>query len=258
MLFTLLKNRVLRITLNRAEKKNALNAAGCEQMINQVNRAQANPAVGCILIEAAGNVFCAGMDLDEALTADSRLDELHEQLFSMRRRSEKPIVVSVNGAALGGGLGLVAQGHVVMCSESAAFGLPEIRIGLFPFFIYRSVASTIGDRRTLQAALTGKMFYPEEAMQWGLVQKVVSSVALGERVQLLAEEIARASPEVLALGLEYVRRSDGISDVEASKVASELRARVMTSADFREGVAAFKEKREPHWPSMPDGAYDED
>jgi enoyl-CoA hydratase/carnithine racemase len=257
-LLTSIKKRVLHLTLNRPDKRNALTVSMCAEIIEHVTAAQTNPEIGAILISANGSVFCAGMDLDEAGPGGPELERLHEAVFTIGIRSLKPIIVSVQGAALGGGLGLVAQGDVVMASEKAVFGLPEVRIGLFPFFIYRSVEAAIGNRRTLQASLTGHLFHPGDAMQWGLVHKICPSPELMDRAKVIARELGKSSPEAVSAGLEYVKRSRGLSIDEAGKVAAELRARVMAGDDFKEGVAAFKEKREPHWPSLPKSFYEKD
>ena len=252
------KKRVLHLTLNRPDKRNALTCSMCAEITDQVEKAQTNHDVGCILITANGSVFCAGMDLDEAGPGGAELNALHEKLFTTGIRSLKPIVVGVNGAALGGGLGLVAQGDVVMASDKAVFGLPEVRVGLFPFVIYRSVEAAIGNRRTLQASLTGQLFHPEEAAQWGLVHRISPATELCDRVKVMARELAKASPESISAGLEYVKRSRGVSLEEAGRIAAELRVSVMAGQDFKEGVAAFKERREPRWPSMPSGFYEKD
>jgi enoyl-CoA hydratase/carnithine racemase len=257
-LLTFVRKRVLHLTLNRPDKRNALTAAMCAEIVDSVEKAQDDPQIGAILICANGSVFCAGMDLDETGPDGPEINHLHEQIFTMGIRSLKPIVVGVNGAALGGGLGLVAQGDVVMCSDKSIFGLPEVRIGLFPFFVYRSVESAIGNRSTLQAALTGHLFHPEDAVQWGLVHKICPATELNDRVEVMARELAKSSPEAIRAGLEYVNRSRGMNDVDAGKLASDLRTRVMAGADFKEGMAAFKEKREPRWPSMPPNFYDQD
>jgi enoyl-CoA hydratase/carnithine racemase len=257
-LLTKINTRVLHITLNRPDKRNALTASMCCEIIDQVEAAQTNVDVGSILFCASGSVFCAGMDLDEAEPGDAELERLHEGIFTMGLRSHKPIVVAVQGAALGGGLGLVAQGDVVIASDKAMFGLPEVRIGLFPFVIYRSVEAAIGNRRTLQAALTGHLFHPQEAMEWGLVHRICPSLELGDRVKVMARELAKASPAAMSAGLEYVQRSRGLSFEEAGKVAAELRTSVMAGADFKEGVAAFKERREPRWPGLPRSFYEKD
>jgi enoyl-CoA hydratase/carnithine racemase len=244
-LLTDIKKRVLHLTLNRPDKRNALTAAMCRDIVDQVEGAQTNPDIGSILITANGSVFCAGMDLDEIGPGGPDVDHLYEKIFTVGIRSVKPIVVGVNGAALGGGLGLVAQGDVVMCSDKAVF-------------VYRSVEAAIGNRSTLQAALTGHLFHPEDAVQWGLVHKICPAVELLDRVKVMARELAKASPEAIMAGLEYVKRSRDKDYVEAGKLASELRTRVTSGADFTEGVAAFKEKREPRWPSIPPGFYDQD
>jgi enoyl-CoA hydratase/carnithine racemase len=257
-LLTNTKRRVLHLTLNRPDKRNALTASMCAAIIEQVNKAQDDPEIGCVLISACGSVFSAGMDMEEAAHRNPEMNQLQDELFTMGVRSLKPIVIGVNGAALGGGLGLVAQGDVVMASDKAVFGLPEVRIGLWPFYIYRALEAAIGNRRTLQASLTGHLFHPDEAVQWGLVHKVCPAVELEDRVKVMARELAKASPEAIKAGLEYVRRSRWVSSEEAGRVAGELRSRVMASPDFKEGVAAFKEKREPHWPSMPPAFYEKD
>src|SRR4051812_30122596 len=108
------KRRILRLTLNRPEKRNALTTAMCQAIVDAVDAAQSDDEVASILLMANGHVFCAGMDLDEASEIGSeKLDEVHERLFTLGVTSRKPIVIGVNGAALGGGLGLVAQGHIV-------------------------------------------------------------------------------------------------------------------------------------------------
>ena len=247
------KCRVLQVTLNRPDKRNALNAEMCAGIVAAVRSAQERRDIGAILISANGPVFCAGMDLDEAAAAkEDELAEIHEQLFSMGATSIKPIAVCVNGPALGGGLGLLAQGHVVMASQTAAFSLPEIRVGLWPFLVYRAIESAIGSRRTLQLSLTGLMFHAHDALQWGLVHQVCHGGEVCERGQALAREMAKASPTAVAAGMQYFHESRGKSWNEAGEIASRLRGDIMRGADFQEGYEAFKHKREPRWPSMPE------
>jgi enoyl-CoA hydratase/carnithine racemase len=197
------------------------------------------------------------MDLDEAVSShDQQMEAAHEELFSVGARSLKPIVVAANGTALGGGLGLVAQGHVVLAEEGAVFGLPEIRIGLWPLLVYRSVSAALGPRRTLELSLTGQPFKAEEAFEWGLVCRVCPHAELADRAYSVARQIAKASPDAISCGMRYVRDAAGKSWSEAGRLAAELRKELMQSADFREGVEAFKHKREPHWPSMPAHFYE--
>ncbi len=252
------QDRILQITLNRPEKRNALNAEICRGIVEAVEGAQRDENIACIMITAAGSVFCAGMDLDEALGASqAELSGLHESLFTIGARSLKPILVAVNGAALGGGLGLAVQGHVVFAAEGAVFGLPEISVGLWPFLVYRSVSAAIGSRRALAISLSGRSFTASQAAEWGLVHHIFSADEVEERCRSMARRLARASPLALALGMKYVQQSAGKSWREAGELAAELRVKLMESADFKEGRLAFKQKRDAQWPSMPADFYHE-
>jgi len=245
-------HRVLHITLNRPEKRNALTSEMCSKMVAAIESAQDDPQIGSILISAVGQVFCAGMDLDEAVSpGNEHLAPVHEKLFTAGAHSLKPIVLCVNGPALGGGLGLVAQAHAAVAAEGAVFGLTEMRIGLWPFLVYRAVESALGARRTLELSLTARLFQAQEALSWGLVQYICPPAEACHRAAAIARDLAKASPLAIQAGLEYVRDARDRSWREAGELATVLRRKIMESADFKEGYAAFKEKRDPHWPSMP-------
>ena len=247
------KQRVLRITLNRPEKRNALSVAMCNSILDAVESAQGDSQIGSILLTGNGRVFCAGMDVEEAVTIDNNdeLAALHERLFTMGRRSLKPIVVCVNGAALGGGLGLATQGHIVVASSGSAFGLPEIKIGLWPLLVYRSVELALGSRKTLELSLTGHLFDADDALAWGLISIICHPGDVFDRARGLANDLAKASPKAIEIGMTYLQQSREKSFEESGELAKELRSRLMETPDFREGVAAFKEKRDPVWPSLP-------
>ena len=250
------KRRVLNLILNRPEKRNALTLDMSIGIVKAVEEAQAGNDVGVILISANGPVFCAGMDLDEAVGVNlNQLAEVHDQLFTIGLRSRKPIVVAVNGAALGGGLGLVTQGHVVTASSGAAFGLTEVKVGLWPFMIFRTLEAALGSRRALELSLTGRLFNAQEALEWGLVHKISTPGELNDRSQGLAADLAKASPQAIELGLRYMHATRGKTAEEAGAVARELRCTAMNSPDFKEGYQSFKMKRQPKWPSMPESFY---
>jgi enoyl-CoA hydratase/carnithine racemase len=250
------KHRVLHLTLNRPEKRNALTSEMCSGIVEGIRSAQQDREVGSILLSAAGAVFCSGMDVDEALsTSHAQLADLHDDLFSIGSHSKKPIVVCAAGAALGGGLGLVAQGHVVFASENSVFGLTEIRIGLWPFMVYRSVEAAIGARRTLELSLTGRTFNSHDALHWALVHQVCPPAETLDRAKGVARDLAKASPAAIEAGLEYYHGSRGKSWEEAGNLAAELRVKVMEGEDLKEGFEAFKHRREPQWPSMPPEFY---
>ena len=251
------RRRILHLTLNRPEKRNALTSGMCQAIVDAVESAQGDDEIAAVLLAAHGQVFCAGMDLDEASDLDSNeLDEIHERLFTLGSTSRKPIVVCVNGAALGGGLGLVAQGHVVTASAGAVFGLTEIRIGLWPFLIYRAVEAAIGARRTLELSLTSRLFNSHDALNWGLVQTIAPAGEVCDRAKGLAIDLAKTSPAALRFGMQFVQQARGLDANAAARLAKQLRGQLMATDDFKEGYAAFKGRREPRWPSMPRGFYD--
>jgi enoyl-CoA hydratase/carnithine racemase len=205
-------------------------------------------SVGAILLEAKGDVFCAGMDLDEATSPDAaERTAIHNRLFTVGSRSDKPIVAAVQGPALGGGIGLICNAHVAVAAHGASFGLTEIRLGMWPFVIYRSVATALGERRALELSMMGRIFNVPEAVQWGLIHEAVPAFELDDRATAIAMHLGQSSPEAMRLGLEFVRRTRGVGSVEAAPIALEMRKGAFASADFKEGVAAFREKRKPDY-----------
>jgi enoyl-CoA hydratase/carnithine racemase len=231
---------VLRIALNRPAKRNALTLAMCRELAEAIESADA----GAVLLAATGSVFCAGMDLDEALAGDaSEHAAAHDMLFTIGSRVTVPIVAQVGGAALGGGLGLVANAHVVVASESATFGLTEIRLGMWPFVVFRAMARAVGERRALDLSLTGRTFGATEALAWGLVHEVVPVSGVESRAAEVAAHLAAFSRDTIRRGMDFVNRARGLSDAEARRLAAEARKAVFEGADFREGVAAFRKKR---------------
>ncbi len=251
------KLRVLHLTLNRPEKRNALNAEMCSRIVKEVEGAQTRDDIGAVLISALGPVFCSGMDLDQAAGTISQeeLAHVHDRLFSLGANSTKPIVICVNGSALGGGLGLVAQGHIVTAGQGCGFALPEVRIGLWPFLVYRSVEAALGPRRTLELSLTGRVFHAQEAQLWGLVQYVGPGSEILDHSKVLARDLAKSSPHAISAGLQYVKEARGKSWIESGEIAQRLRTEILTGLDFKEGYEAFKHKREPRWPSIPGEFY---
>ena len=249
ILESLQDGRVLRLTLNRPEKRNALSSDLCGQLADEMERAAGDPRVGAILLAGHGKAFCAGMDLDEiAATAIGEIDRAQGRLFTVGARLAKPIVAAVAGPALGGGTGLVANCHVVVAGENATFGLTEIRLGLWPFLVFRAMAAALGERRTLELALTGRILGAPEALDLGLIHQIATDPV--ERAAEMARAIAGFSPTAIQKGLEYVREARGKDGETAGEMARRIRGAVMGSRDFEEGLRAFREKRAPRWPSL--------
>jgi enoyl-CoA hydratase/carnithine racemase len=245
------EGRLLRLTLNRGDKRNALSTELCQEIVDVVESAEHDPAIGAVLIDARGPVFCAGMDLDEVLSQDAaERTAIHEKLFTLAARVSKPIVASVQGPALGGGLGLVVNAHVVVAAQGTSFGLTEIRIGMWPYVIFRAVESAIGNRRAVELSLTGRIFNVGDALQWGIVNEIAPAFELDDRATAIATQLSMSSAEAIQNGLRFAQQSRGLTAAEAGALAAQSRAAAFASADFREGVLAFKEKRRPEWPSI--------
>jgi enoyl-CoA hydratase/carnithine racemase len=246
------EGRVLRLTLARVEKRNALDLELCRSIVDALAAANDDPQTGAVLIESEGKVFCAGMDLDDATAADAASrTKIHEHLFTFHAWMRKPVVTAVQGPALAGGLGLVANAHVAIAAQGCTMGLTEVRLGLWPFVVYRSIVHAVGPRRALEISLTGRIFGSNEAREYGLIHEVVPPVELDDRATALAELLAGWSPDSIRRGLEFVHHTSEMGHEDAGRVAAMMRAENFNTADFAEGVRAFQEKRPPVWPSIP-------
>jgi len=243
------ESRVRTITLNRPEKRNALNLNLCRELTEAFDRADSDRSVGAIVLNANGPVFCGGMDLKEVLEInENQLAAIHERLFTTIQRVRTPIVAAIHGSALAGGTGLVANAHIVIAKPDTVFGLTEIRYGLWPVLIFRSVAHAMGERRTVELALTGRDFSAAEALDYGLVTEIADDPL--QRATELAVILSGFSPIALKAGLDYVHQIRGLDWEHAGRVGRVTRDRLLSSEDFKEGSRAFLEKRTPSWPSL--------
>jgi enoyl-CoA hydratase/carnithine racemase len=245
------EGRVLHLALNRPEKRNALNVDLCRALAEAFDAAEADASVGAILLSGNGKSFCAGMDLNEVLARESGpIDAVHEAIFTTGIRMTKPVIAAVHGAALAGGAGLAANCHIVVVAEDATFGLTEIRLGLWPFIIFRSIAAAVGERRATELALTARIFGAAEAREYGLVHYVVPSGEVLPRAREIATAIAESSPTAIRAGLAFVRGAYGKTWREAGELARRMRGEIFRTPDFEEGIKAFLKKRRPAWPSL--------
>lgn len=250
LLETVREGRLLHLTLNRPDKRNALNVDLCRLLVEAIESAARDRSIGAILLTANGKAFSAGMDLGELSEGlnSNAMNALHEQLFTTSARLEKPLVAGVKGAALGGGTGLVANCHIAVASTEATFGLTEIRLGLWPFLVFRAVSAALGERRAIELALTGRIFPASEARELGLIHEIAADPA--KRAHEIAVALSEASPTAIQSGLSFVQQVRGLPWDRAGEVARMVREDVFGSDDFDEGLRAFLEKRSPRWPSL--------
>ncbi len=242
---------VATITLNRPEQRNAVGPQMLRDLLQAFAAAKSDDAVRAVLLTGAGDkAFSAGADLagfaaDATEVARHRERGLFVDLFLDMQRLGKPIVGGINGHALAGGFGLALSCDLLVTSDSAMFGTPEIRVGVWPMMIMSIVVRNIGRKRAMQLFLTGERIDAATALQWGLVNRVVPAVEVRDNAFGWAKELTRWSPLVMRLGRDAFYDIDGL-DVEAAlrHLQSELTI-VSLSDDFREGVMAFLEKRDP-------------
>jgi len=240
------------ITIDDPDRYNPLSNQTMRDLTAAVQAAAADDAVRVIVITGAGNrAFSAGGDLSggfvDAPLADHGDRGALADLFRTLRRSGKPVVARVNGHALGGGFGLAAACDIVVAADTATLGTPEIRVGLWPMMITAVLMAIVPRRALLDLMLTGRRLSAGEALDLGVVSRVVSPDELDEAVDTVVADLLGKSPAALALGKQaFYAVADLDFDSALDHLHGGLTAIAMT-ADAAEGVAAFGEKREPQW-----------
>jgi enoyl-CoA hydratase len=243
-------NGIALVTLNRPQVLNALSQALMEQLAETLERSDRDPAVRCIVLWGGPRVFAAGADVREmadATTADVVTSYRFEQWLRIRRVGT-PIVAAVTGYALGGGCELAMLCDIIVASEAAQFGQPEIRLGLMPGAGgTQRLTRAVGKSRAMEMVLTGRSLTAQEAHAAGLVSRVVPPEMCLDEAMRLAGEIARQAPIAIRLAKEAVLQAYETS-LEAG-LAFERRSfhALFGTEDKREGVRAFLEKRRPEF-----------
>ncbi len=239
------------VILKRPERRNALNRPMMEELAAALERANADPQVRVVVLTGAGEAFCAGGDLadflDRSPAEQRQAVQAFARLMAILPTLGKPVIAAVNGLALGGGCGLVAACDLAIAAETARFGLPELRVGLFPFLVMPHLLRTIGRRAFLKLALTGELIDAHEAKRPGLVDRVMPSDRLREEVSSLANQIQGHSPTLLHLGKEALRRVGAQELPAARETLQEILLTALATADAQEGMRAFVEKRASRW-----------
>lgn len=236
-------------TLQRPQQLNALNAALIEALGNMVEAVQGRDEVRCIILTGSGEkAFVAGADIKEFADFDAvagrRLAEQGQRtLFDAIAMSTKPFIAAIGGFALGGGLELALACHVRIASDNARMGLPEVTLGLIPGYGgTQRLAGIIGRGRAMEMILSARMIKAAEALGCGLVSASVPRESLMDEALRVAQGLVANSPKALAAAIRAVQAS---GSPEGYEVEIEQFGRCFANEDFKEGVAAFMEKRKP-------------
>jgi enoyl-CoA hydratase len=240
---------IARVTVNRPDKLNALNAATVSELDNAFRALAGDARVrGVILTGAGEKAFVAGADIAELATMDPltgiAVSRKGQDAFRFLETMRKPVLAAVNGFALGGGLELALACHLRIASANARFELPEVKLGIIPGYGGTvRLPRVVGRGRALELILTGEMIDAQEALRIGLVNRVCDPPALQEEASTLMGKIIANGPVALALALESVDHAAATSTHDALTLESDLFGLLAGTADMREGMKAFLEKR---------------
>ncbi len=244
---------VATVTLNRPEALNAISGQVADELGGGFLQVAADPQTWVIVLAAAGQkAFCVGADLKERNQLDDRGWHLNrvfmKGMFEAIRSVPQPTIASVFGYALGGGCELALSCDLVVASDDAAFGLPEVRVGIVPGGGGTQIlARRIGMARAKEMVFTGRRISAEVAFEWGLVTKVVERDALANATGDLAEEVCRSSPIGVREAKWAIDRGLEVPLQQGMELEELAWRRAVGSDDRREGIAAFNDKRDPQW-----------
>lgn len=248
-----LDGHVAVVTLNRPEALNAISGEVADALAGALLQAGANPGAWVVVLAAAGDkAFCVGADLKERLVLDDagwmRNRILMRGLFDSLRALPQPTIASVFGYALGGGFELALNCDLVVASEDAMFGLPEVRVGIVPGGGgTQALVRRLGPARAKDLIFTGRRISAAEAHDLGLVARVVDPDALERTTMELAREVCGSSPVAVREAKLAIDRGLDVALEDGIELEDLAWRRAVASDDRKEGIAAFNEKREPQW-----------
>jgi methylglutaconyl-CoA hydratase len=244
---------VATITLNRPDKRNAISPEMIGDLMGAMDEAERSPA-RVVILTGAGSAFCAGMDLEALRNLATQTEEQHvadaERMGKMFYRVysfPKPLIAAVNGPAIAGGTGIATLADFTLAVPEAKFGYTEARIGFLPAVVSVFLLRQVGEKIARELLLTGKIFDAAEAHRLGLVTEIVAADKLMSAVREFARTLAALSPTSLALTKRLILRWSEAEIQRDLAIAVRESAEIRRTADFREGLSAFLEKRTPKW-----------
>ncbi len=248
------KDRVATLTLNRPDQRNSINAGIIAGLNLGLDQADQDPCVSAVILTGAGGHFCSGADLGgSGFSGQQSFLEVHEgrghfaRLLLKMNRCRKPILAAVEGYCLAGGMGLCLSGDMVIASDDARFGTPEIKRGLWPYMVTAVLIRNVGRKKAMELCMTGDRISAAEAERIGLINYAVPRAEFRDRVDQMAKKLASFSPAAMGLGKQsFYQMADMTVDDALEYLKCQLTINAQTE-DIVEGVRAFLEKRDPQW-----------
>jgi len=253
ILYEVRDDGVARVTLNTPDNRNALSNQLMDDLLAALESARDDDDVRCLVLTSSHDrVFSAGASLDQ-FAADVPLVHKHfgterlPRLFQTIMQLGKPTICAANGHVLAGALGLALACDLVVAKDSAAFGTPEIDVGVFPFMIMALIYRNVPRKKANEMLLLGERLSAQQALQAGIVNRVVSADEFDAAVADWARRLASKSPVLMKLGKDAMYRQMDMPFDEALDFLRSQLSLAFTTEDIQEGVKAFFEKREPQW-----------
>ena len=244
---------VATVTLNRPDQRNALNGELLAALVDAMKRVRDDESVRAVVLTGSGDkVFCAGADLggfaaDVPLVDKHFASDLFLEYFRLMPRLGKPSLCAANGHVLAGGMGLALSCDLLIAKEAARFGTPEINVGAFPYMIMSIIYRNVPRKKVNEMMLLGEQISAEQAVEYGIANKVVSADQFDEAVTDWATKLASKSPVLMRLGHDAMYRQQDMALDDALEYLRSQLSLTFSTEDIQEGVAAFFEKREPEW-----------
>jgi enoyl-CoA hydratase len=244
---------VATVTLNRPDQRNALNAELLAALVDAMKRAHDDDEVRAVVLTGAGDkVFCAGADLggfaaDVPLVDKHFASDLFLEFFRLMPRLGKPSLCAANGHVLAGGMGLALSCDLLIAKEGARFGTPEINVGAFPYMIMSIIYRNVPRKKVNEMMLLGEQISAEQAVEYGIANKVVPPDQFDDAVREWATKLASKSPVLMRLGHDAMYSQQDMALDDALEYLRSQLSLTFSTEDIQEGVAAFFEKREPEW-----------
>ena len=241
-------NNILTITLNRPEKKNALNNVMVNEICYLLAYAKQERSVRVVIIAAEGDIFCAGADLRRE-KSESNVPKLEgaDDISLMLRHLYKPVICKIQGSVLAGALLMVTNSTHAVAVKDAKFSAPEILRGLWPHMVMAGLFRVMPKRAGLDFVMRGQPIDAKKAKEWGLINELVEPNELEEYVENLSVELSSLAPGTMQFGLEAYEKQDSMAFDEALPFLQKQIAKTFEGPDAKEGIAAFLEKRKPNW-----------